>query len=59
VEDIAISPRGFDDEIQMQAIEIQGPGLGFLLSGEKAIQTGRDAREDAICNEGCATGCGW
>ena len=40
VEDIAIAPWGFDDEVQMQAVEIQGPGLGFLLSGEKQFKRG-------------------
>jgi hypothetical protein len=40
VEDIAISPWAFDDEVQMQVVEIQGPGLGFLLSGAKQFERG-------------------
>ena len=40
VEDIAISPWVFDDEVRMQAVEIQGPGLGFLLRGAKQFKRG-------------------
>lgn len=40
VEDIVISPWGFDDEVRVQAVEIQGPGLGFLLRGAKQFKRG-------------------
>lgn len=40
VEDIVITPWVFDDEVQIQAVAIQGPGLGFLLSGEKQFKRG-------------------
>lgn len=40
VEDLAISPWVFDDDVRMQAVEIQGPGLGFLLSGTKQFKRG-------------------
>ncbi len=40
VKDITIAPLIFDDEIRVRSLEIQGPGLGFLLSGTKQFKRG-------------------